>query len=421
MADIVGSLFGLSVPELQEQRRQRMMDENQQSAMMQARGSVAPGMTYNQAMLGRSLGQAIGGALFGVKDPMIERATQLEGILKQTQDELGADAQDPVKLYGTLSRNLGQVPELSREAGKALQLYQEAGKSQLQNNKAALENKQKEAVIAREESLRTELAALPDTASDDDYLKVARKFGAASDIMKAIERKQLANEGRELKNQEFNQKLAQDLQVAQEKNATTLQAAALNGANRIQLETLKTQGDLQIQAMKIQGDIQAAQSKAALDALKAGLPKDVAEANAALTGIDLTLNETAKWKSKLESGEIVFNPKENAIAYGSRLSGFPTKNALGQNEIIRTVKEGVNNLLLQAKGTQTEGDAKRANDLYVSAVDSNSNDSWKAALTALEKAQQKLSAEKKTYINTRGFSDRLPSSNANNDPLGLRK
>lgn len=125
MADIVGSLFGLSVPELEAQRRQRMLDENEQFALMQAKNSPAPGMTYNQAMLGRSLGQALGQGLFGVQDPMIERATKLEGILKQTQDELGADASDPVKLYSTLSQKLGQEG-FSREATQALQLGKDA-------------------------------------------------------------------------------------------------------------------------------------------------------------------------------------------------------------------------------------------------------------------------------------------------------
>jgi len=125
MADIVGSLFGLSVPELEAQRRQRMMEDNQQSALYQSKGSIAPGRTYNQALLGRSLGQAIGGALFGVQDPMIERATKLEGILKQTQDELGADSQDPVKLYGTLSQKLGEAG-FGRESAQALQLGKDA-------------------------------------------------------------------------------------------------------------------------------------------------------------------------------------------------------------------------------------------------------------------------------------------------------
>ena len=54
MADIVGSLFGLSVPELQEQRRQQQLVENQNYANIMAKSSPAPGRTYNQVMLGHS-------------------------------------------------------------------------------------------------------------------------------------------------------------------------------------------------------------------------------------------------------------------------------------------------------------------------------------------------------------------------------
>jgi hypothetical protein len=121
MADIVGSLFGLSVQELEAQRRQRLMDENQQSAMMQARGSVAPGMTYNQAMLGRSLGQAIGTALFGVQDPAIDRARTLDAALKNAisslpENQRGSKAAIMSKLADTLAQN----PDTQREAIQAM-------------------------------------------------------------------------------------------------------------------------------------------------------------------------------------------------------------------------------------------------------------------------------------------------------------
>lgn len=189
MADIVGSLFGLSVPELEAQRRQRLMDENQQFALLQAKSSPAPGRTYAQAMLGRSLGQAIGTALFGVQDPMIERATKLEGILKQTQDELGADASDPFKLYSTLSRNLGQVPELSREAVQATQLSQEASRAQAQTAKLNAEAAIKEQDVLRERQGRDALSKLyqakqelGQTPTSEEIINVASQFMPAEKL-----------------------------------------------------------------------------------------------------------------------------------------------------------------------------------------------------------------------------------------------
>lgn len=121
MADIVGSLFGLSVPELQAQRRQRMMDENEQFALMQARGSPAPGRTYNQALLGRSLGQAIGTALFGVQDPAIDRARTLDAALKDAISSLPENQRgNRVAIMSKLADTLAQNPDTQREATQAM-------------------------------------------------------------------------------------------------------------------------------------------------------------------------------------------------------------------------------------------------------------------------------------------------------------
>lgn len=120
MADIVGSLFGLSVPELQAQRRQQMMDENERIALMQARSSPAPGRTYNQALLGRSLGQAIGQGLFGVQDPMIERAKTVEGVLKGVMDSLTPEERNSkASVFSKLSEAFAKNPATQKEAVQA--------------------------------------------------------------------------------------------------------------------------------------------------------------------------------------------------------------------------------------------------------------------------------------------------------------
>jgi hypothetical protein len=188
MADIVGSLFGLSVPELEAQRQQQQQLENQNYAAIMAKSSPAPGRTYAQTLLGRSLGQAIGKGLFGVQDPMIERATKLEGILKQTQDELGADSQDPVKLYGTLSQKLGEAG-FGREASQATQLSQEAGKSQAQTAKLnaevaakeqeALKQKLGQEAIAKLWQSKQELGQTP---TNEEIINVAAQFMPADKL-----------------------------------------------------------------------------------------------------------------------------------------------------------------------------------------------------------------------------------------------
>lgn len=122
MAEIVNSLFGLPSQEVRNQLLQRQADFSNQFAS-----------TYNDptdrrnALLGGAVGNALanfGAGLFGVQDPALQRATDLERILGETQQEVG---NDPTLLYPALQQKLANAG-YSREA---LQVAQ-AGQSVLQ-------------------------------------------------------------------------------------------------------------------------------------------------------------------------------------------------------------------------------------------------------------------------------------------------
>ena len=244
MADIVGSLFGLSVPELEAQRRQRMMEENQQSALYQSKGSIAPGRTYNQALLGRSLGQAIGQGLFGVQDPMIERATKLEGILKQTQDELGVDVQDPVKLYGTLSQKLGQAG-FGREASQATQLSQEAGKNQAQTAKLNAEAATKEQEVLRERQGREALTTfyqakkeLGETPTSEEIINVLSPYMSADKLAPMLQTAASQAAYRQTMLDQAKISAEARVQAAQDRNASAKEMEQIRSDNRKELTIL---------------------------------------------------------------------------------------------------------------------------------------------------------------------------------------
>lgn len=135
MADIVGSLFGLSTEQLQ---RDRLAQED-------AQARTFAGMDRNQqaqyagyklgGMLGRGAGQ-----LLGIQDPELARASALENILKQTQQE--AISGDPIETYSILAKKLADAG-FSREA---LQAQQELNKlsqdTALNNAKVSTESAQ---------------------------------------------------------------------------------------------------------------------------------------------------------------------------------------------------------------------------------------------------------------------------------------
>jgi len=146
MADIVGSLFGLSVPELQEQRRQQQLLENQNYANIMAKSSPAPGRTYNQVMLGRSLGQAIGKGLFGVQDPAIDRARTVEGVLKSVMDSLTPEERNSkASVFSRLSEEFAKNPDTQKEA---VQAAMQAAQFSNEEENAKVNRSYKEALTA---------------------------------------------------------------------------------------------------------------------------------------------------------------------------------------------------------------------------------------------------------------------------------
>lgn len=428
MAEIVNSLFGLDRLGIEQQIRQ----EQDAMARTIAQGGIMPSRNYTGAILGQQLGSALAKGLFGVEDPRLAKAAKLEAAMQQVNSSLTEeDRANPANVYFKLSQTLAQDPDLQNEAMMAQQKAQELG-LQFEEKQAVVQQKQAAAAKAqqeaeglrqqqqKEEDLRTALLALPQDADDDAYYNVVRRFAPSKDIMAAIDKRTLAREARQAKSEELQTKLDAELQRSRERNDTLLQQARLQGANATILESIRQQGRIELEAIQAKNEAAIEQIKAQNKALNAGVPKDVAEASAQIAGLDVVSGKINNWKTKLDKGEIIFSPKENAIATASLTAGFPTSNALAQNEVKRVINEGVNELLLKAKGTQTEGDAQRARELYIDAASKNSTEAWKAAMNALLEAQNKLKVERTQYIKTRGFADKIGTTSSASDPLEIR-
>ena len=148
---------------------------------------------------------------------------------------------------------------------------------------------------------------------------------------------------------------------------------------------------------------------------QSGNPADLVLADKGLTGTTLEKVSTARqnmdmlaqtnadiedWMSKVD-------PKKPTVTFGlgsSIASGVssavsnPTDNALQQASLRRFVDSEVNDLLLAAKGTQTEGDAKRAKERVMTALDKNSNAGVYAALADLKKTKERTIKGLNTYV-----------------------
>lgn len=136
---------------------------------------------------------------------------------------------------------------------------------------------------------------------------------------------------------------------------------------------------------------------AALDKVSAA-EQNISNLGATNTDIDIWMT---KVDPKAKDGpKVTFGPL-SSVAHGvTGMLGSPTENALDQDSLRRFVAREANDILQAAKGTQTEGDAKRAYDQIMSSLDKNSNAGVYNALADLKKAKAKTVSGLETYVNT---------------------
>lgn len=125
MADIISTLFGVSPQQAKDQRLNRDLDLGGLFAAATVNPYAAPSvqnayMKQQQAQFGLG-GMAARGAagLFGFQDPEVKKASDIENILTQTQEELGPEGlSNPELLFPAIVDKLSQAG-YGREAAQA--------------------------------------------------------------------------------------------------------------------------------------------------------------------------------------------------------------------------------------------------------------------------------------------------------------
>jgi len=117
--------------------------------------------------------------------------------------------------------------------------------------------------------------------------------------------------------------------------------------------------------------------------LPAGTMKEIATAeknNSILTKTNTTLDD---YIEKVKNDEIKFTLGTNIAGWVQKQTGKQDENTRAQVSLKKFLENERNNILLSAKGTQTEGDAQRAMSQIFDTTDWRNNDSVKQALEDL--------------------------------------
>ncbi len=171
MADnIVEGIFGLTPEQYQAGQTQRDIAEQQAARTQTGTGLFANAYAPQIQQQAQLNARALGG-LLGVEDPQLQMVREVSNIRNQF------DITTPEGMQGFAKAIAPKYPQLAVQAvDKANVMMKEGATAETAKQK-----------IDQEKKLRDELAKLPENASDEDMLKVFRKYGTPDQQARAIQ------------------------------------------------------------------------------------------------------------------------------------------------------------------------------------------------------------------------------------------
>jgi len=177
--DAFAGLFGSS---LNPQQLQNQLIEQQASQM------AGRNLSDMGAFLGYKGGAQLGrgaAGLFGVDvtDPTVKKATDL----RRLAEGLDVTKTEGLKEYATRLQTAGFNEEAARLGQQIVAREAQETETRIKTMRASRE----EAALTREDKLEAELAALPEGATEEDMLKLVRRYGKPDAVLASMERASL--------------------------------------------------------------------------------------------------------------------------------------------------------------------------------------------------------------------------------------
>jgi len=369
--DIVGSLFGVSTEMYQEDRnRQGMRDA---IAMAQ----LDP-MQYANAAIQAGAGRAAGGfaGLMGVEDPQMRLYSQRNALAKQ----FDLTTLDGLTKYAAALQQAGDTQGAVGIASELRKIRAEESKQSLQEAQA--------------------IKALmpPKLTGDERYIADLRLVESMVRAGKEPSKEQLSNANIAA------QMLSKPRSFYDQASGQTVTIPATDPSKAFPL-TFELE---EFQPLVAKTGTTTEQVTGGN--LPSGSQASIGEIDANLTKLGNSKPELQGFLDALKSGQVKYNATSNTLdllgatvlpAFGLKEKGDQVK----KDEIQRALIERVNTLLIQAKGTQTEGDATRAKDQIASSTTYLSQARMTGAIESLMRVEDKLAKEleaKKTALQAQG-------------------
>ena len=345
---IQGLFGGMGTPE--EMQRQLVEQKASQFATMTPQQQMSYNIYKNTGNLGRGLAGAMG---VDVQDPAVRQATMLRQLASQF------DTTTPEGLKQMAQALQSTNPELGlRVAQQAQAMEEQLAKTTLQKTQtermSALAQQEK-IQAEREGKLAAEFDKLPEDATEEDMNKVLRKYGDPKTVLQQMEKKAQIKYQADLAAETKREAIASKEREAQRDRDTKMFIASMvNATRQAKNEEVKplTTGDI----------------------------KMITDSKGRVADYDYNINKIDDFINKIDDGKLNFGMLNNIKETVMVSSGKAKEAAKNKIAFEQWAKNSVNALLLKAKGTQTEGDAKRAAEQIVSALSRNDPEAVKTSL-----------------------------------------
>ena len=318
--DIVGGMFGVT-PEMYQRSMAARDSANNLTAAQLTPGQLAG---YYAMEAGTGLGRATQG-LLGVEDPQLSLIRQTNQLVQQ----IGVDTPEKLQtLASELQKLPGGGPLAMQAIDKSNQMLKTVSEAQTAQQK-----------ISQEKKLREELNTLGENATDEDILRIVRKYGTPDQVMRAVQ------------------------SSMDKKNAAAIKAAA--AVNKPLPASLQKDEGKDLEAY----DSYAAQKEALMPSI-------------------VNLTPDAEGVRKLELG-----PLKNAKYIAQNLAGNSTPESRAYEGLKSAVDTAVNLQVSAEKGVQTDKDVLRFANALIAAYGRNDTqatlDALKRYYDSVNRAQQK--------------------------------
>jgi hypothetical protein len=378
MAEIneLGAMLGLLQQGYTPEQARAQMDEAKamQMAKMSGREMTKMGLIRGGNALRQGLMSAMGA---DVQDPVAKTASQVRQLGSQFDTNTAEGMMQFARALAPINQQLSA--QAAANARKMLQDEATLGKTRADMKRTTALAAQEEEQLKREQKLQEELSKLPDNATEAQLLGVYRRFGDAKQVAASIERAQ-------------NLKAQIDARAAEAEAKARIKLEADTERARTQAERDKAQREHQIELERIRQEGRQFQTQLTASLKGADKPKETASDRARLEQArniaiktEGTLDKITEFENKINKGELTFGALGNLASTGRVAFGVSKQKDINLREFKKFTLAAANDLLLLAKGTQTEGDAQRARDQVVAALDTNDTKAVQSALAELKR------------------------------------